>query len=203
MRRVCIPPHNKDEQLLLMETGSPGHCSGCVPDEGLDRLPIFVPADTYPDESPQGDRVVEDQVSVDCSILAIQAMVPQSPEDEAGRNSPSPGAGLPDSQSLQSGGGSCRPSLRLPPGWKPSRKTEGLSEAAKTLVDLNIRKSSRAQYNSKFTVFAQYCQDHDKDPYTCSPYEGVPKGGSLYPQSLNILPFKSLKISQFSHIPKI
>jgi hypothetical protein len=33
---------------------------------------------------------------------------------------------------------------------------------------MDIRLSSRSQYNSKFTVFAQYCQDLAIDPYTCS-----------------------------------
>ena len=44
-----------------------------------------------------------------------------------------------------------------------------MTEAAKELVNMDIRKSSRGQYDSKFTVFSQYCQDHDLDPYTCLP----------------------------------
>lgn len=60
--------------------------------------------------------------------------------------------------------------MRLPVGWRPDvRLDNGLSEAAKNLVNLNIRKSSRSQYSCKFTVFAQYCQDKAVDPYTCEP----------------------------------
>ena len=155
-----------------METRSPRSGSGCLSHEGLDAVSLPVSSDSTLAKSSQGDREKEDEVPADSSVLDPERLVPASPENEAGSHPSSSSTGLPSSRGLPTSGSSVGSSLRLHIGWKPAQPgQDGLTDAARNLVNMAIRTSSRKQYDSKFMVFAQWCLEHNLDCYTCTPQE--------------------------------
>ena len=152
-----------------MGSGSAGSSTGRFSPKGLDSPPIPVPTNTTVTKSSERSATTQDSSNPSGATMDSEIVVLVDPENANFRDSSSPSEDLPDPQEVQECHSTDGPSVRLPFGWKPHRTT-GLdfSEDAKRLIDMDIRNSSRRQYNCKFTVFAQYCHDRDIDPYTCS-----------------------------------
>ena len=160
-RSVCEQKMSRDTSLLQSEKRS-SVSGGQFQSETVARQGLCLSSNSSHPDGCEQDREGQGEVpDPHHTQVARGPLVGADIRDAHGQSNPSA------SDCIVPGGGSENPSHLSSSGVPCVRNPAALSDAAKHLINADIRKSTKKVYDARFAIFQQYCVNVGCDPFTC------------------------------------